>query len=125
MGASASESRLPAVFTVGAGVGMVRGGGRLTIDRGAVTLEPGTLTSRLSGVGRIAHTDDAVFVLKARLVPPWFNTSVLVHEGESSAHVVVPLWLRRRLLETLKAAGFRPTEVSTWFRLSGLKHLPP
>jgi hypothetical protein len=70
MGASGGETRLPAAFRAGARVGMVHGGGRLIIDVYALTFEPDALTRRLSGIARIVHTDESVFVLKARLLPP-------------------------------------------------------
>jgi hypothetical protein len=113
-----SEKRFPTTFTVGAGIGAVKGGGKLTVEPGALTFEPGWATRRLSGLARLVHTECSVIILKARLVPPWFDTSLLLHDHEASAYVVLPRWSRRRLLRSLMAAGFQPSEVSTWLQLS-------
>ena len=112
------DLQLPAAFRVGASIRRVHGGGRLTVDRGALLFEAGRLTRDLVGVTQILHTDDSVVVMRGRLVPPWFNTSVLLHDEGASASVVVPVWVRRRLLSALSLAGFHPKQVVTWFRLS-------
>lgn len=87
------------------GLGWSKAGGRLTVDHNAVILEPDRPTRCLSGASRVVHSKPSVLVLEGCLVPPWSNTSVLI-EGEQSACVVVPVWVRSSLLQTLTAAGF-------------------
>ena len=89
-------AQLPARFRVGARVGRVNGGGTLTVGIGSLVFESDRLTRRLSGVRQIVHHGRRVVFVEARLVPPWFNTG-LVLEGDSQARVVT--WLGR-------AAGF-------------------
>ena len=112
------DLQLPAVFTVGARIRRVHGGGKLTVDRGALIFDAGRPTRELGGVAEIIHTDDPVVLMTGRLVAPWFNTSVLLHDRGASASVIVPVWVRRRLLSALRLAGFHPKENVTWFRLS-------
>jgi hypothetical protein len=79
------------VFLVGAVVGgAIQGPGRLTIEPGRLILKPSWPLRRLSGVMQVIHTESPVIVLKARLVPPWFSTSVSLHDDDTYAHVVVP-----------------------------------
>lgn len=66
---------------------------------------------------QLIHTDSPVVVLKARLVPPWFNTSVALRNDRTYAHVVVPRWHRSCLLAAIREAGFETREISTLFRL--------
>lgn len=106
-------------FRVGVRLAPVKGGGKLTVDPGGIVLETDRLTRSLSRVSRIVHTDRRVMLVKARLVPPWFNTSVLLHDDEASGYAVTWIGARNRLRAALKAAGFDVQEVTTWFSLAG------
>jgi hypothetical protein len=66
---------------------------------------------------QVIHTESPVVVLKARLVPPWFSTSLSLHDDETYAHVVVPRWRRSSLLDAIRDAGFERREINTRFRL--------
>jgi hypothetical protein len=104
-------------FLVGAVVGgAIQGRGRLTIEPGRLILKPSWPLRRLSSVMQVIHTESPVIVLKARLVPPWFSTSVSLRDDDAYAHVVVP-WHRSSLLGAIREAGFETREISTRFRL--------
>ena len=97
---------------------MVNGGGRLTVAPGAITLDVGRVTRSLSGVREIVHTDREVTLVTARLVPPWFNTSLVVSDGGTAAQVVTGIWMRARLCAALGNAGFDVRETTTSFSLA-------
>jgi hypothetical protein len=115
---ASSQGSSSTVFLVGAMVGgAIQGPGRLTIERERLILKPSRPLRRLSGVMQVIHTESPVIVLKARLVPPWFSTSVSLHDADTYAHVVVPRWRRSSLLDAIREAGFETREISTRFRL--------
>jgi hypothetical protein len=115
---ASSQCSSSTVFLVGAVVGgAIQGPGRLTIEPRRLILKPSWPLRRLSGVMQVIHTESPVIVLKARLVPPWFSTSVLLHDDDTYAHVVVPRWRRSSLLGAIREAGFETREISTRFRL--------
>jgi len=134
---SAGPSSLPFVLPwVSAAVGMDRFFGSLTVEHGSIVFEP---TSKLNKVmsankiGRIVHTGPEVIVVRARLLPPNLNSSLIL-QGDSSlgdqvsAGVQMPAWTRRRLRLALVAAGFRVHERVTWFSMGGTGsrwELPP
>jgi len=107
----------PASFVVGANIKSWRGGGHLGIWPGAVILEPGPLLSKATSVSRIVHTTSTVIFVRARLAPPWLNTSIILIGDDESA--VASTWglARGRLRRALGAAGFVIEEVPTWFSL--------
>jgi hypothetical protein len=107
----------PATFRVGASVKFWSGGGRLTIAPGMIILETGRLLRGATSVARVVHTDPTVTLIHARLLPPWFNTH-LVLQGEDVSGVA-STWFgaRRRLRHALRAAGFEPVEVRTWLSM--------
>jgi hypothetical protein len=84
-----------------------------------MTLDVGRVTRRLSGVREIVHTDREVTLVTARLVPPWFNTSLMVSDGRTAAQVSMPILARGRLRAALDEAGFEVRETATWFSLAG------
>lgn len=86
------------------------GGGRLTITRTEIDVELGSLSRRFTGIDRFRHTNRRVTMLKARLVPPWFNTRLVIEEGDQVALVSLPGWSRGRLRRALRAAGFEVDE---------------
>lgn len=106
-------------FRVGVRLPPVKGGGKLTVEHGAIVLETDRPTRSLSRISRIVHTDRQVMLVKARLVPPWFNPSLVLHDDEASGYAMTWLGARNRLRESLKAAGFDVQEVTTWFSLAG------
>jgi hypothetical protein len=115
---NAATSRKPdtaATFRVGVWVAPVNGGGWLTVAPGAITLDAGRVTRGLSGVRRIVQTDREVTLVTARLVPPWFNTSLMVSDGRTAAQVSMPIGARGRLRAALDEAGFDVRETATWF----------
>jgi hypothetical protein len=107
------KTRLPQTFTVGADVGPVRGGGKLTVAPGQLVFVPGALTRRFSSVSQVEHAGQDVRLVCARWIPPWFNVSIQLRGTEKSCLVVLPLTSRRRLREALKAAGFDVESVTT------------
>lgn len=115
----------PATFRVGVRIPPVRGGGKLTVERGRIVLETGRLTRSLSRVQRIIHSEHRVVLVKARLVPPWFNTSLILHDDDASGYAVTWLGARARLRASLRAAGFDVEEVTTWFSVAGRGIGPP
>jgi hypothetical protein len=127
-GAAMSER---ATFSVGVRLARANGGGRLTIEKGEIVLEPDRPLRWLSRVQRIVHTDQRVKLVKARLVPPWFSTSVVLHDSEASGYAVTWIGARKRLRASLAAAGFDVQEITTWFSLAGGQdvfggeHVPP
>lgn len=106
-------------FRVGVGLASVKGGGKLIVEQGEIVLKTDRLTRLVSRVARIGHTDRRVMLVKARLVPPWFNTSVLLHDDDASGYAVTWIGARSRLRASLLEAGFDVEEVTTWFSLAG------
>jgi hypothetical protein len=102
-------------FRVGVRVAPVNGGGWLTVAPGAITLDVGRVTRGLSGVREIVHTDREVTLVTERLVPPWFNTSLMVSDGRTAARVSMPILARGKLRAALAEAGFEVRETATWF----------
>jgi hypothetical protein len=113
----ASHVTLPAVFSVAANVGFWWGGARLEIFPAAIVLEFGQVLRSTTSVPRVVQTRPTVTLIRARLAPPWFNTSLIV-KGENESGIA-SMWVlsRRRLRRALQAAGFTIEEVSTWFSL--------
>jgi hypothetical protein len=85
---------------------------------GAITLKVGRVTRGLSGVREIVQTDREVTLVTARLVAPWFNTSLMVSDGRTAAQVAMPILARGRLRAALDEAGFDVRETATWFSLA-------
>jgi hypothetical protein len=100
------DTLLPATFRVGADVGSIKGGGKLTVAPGQLVFVPGALTRRLSSVSRVEHASRGVKLVCARYIPLWFNVSIQLRGTPASCLVVSPQASRRRLREGLKAAGF-------------------
>ena len=106
---------LPASFTVGATIKYIVGGGRLTIDRGTIVLEPGPLLARASNASRITQTKSDVTLVTARVAPPWMNTGLVVAGDGNVGSATTWFGARRRLRAALEEAGFRIHETRTWF----------
>jgi hypothetical protein len=112
-------------FRVGAEVNHVHGGGTLTVAPGSIVLEMDRPTRAFSGVARIAHTDRDVVVVTARLIPPWFNTSLALQGDGTSGVAVTWVLARRRLCDSLTAAGFNVREAKTRFSRYANGQAPP
>lgn len=118
-----SQSAPIARFHAGGRVRGISGGGALVITPGSIALETARMTRVFSGVARVVHSSPQVMLVKARLVPPWYNTSVVLHDGELVAYATVGQWARSALRAALAAAGFEVREVSTWFSLAGSREV--
>ncbi len=110
---------LPVKFWAGARIERGRTSGCLTIDRGELSL---TLLALPWAAPRppIVHTAAEVRVLRARLIPPWFNTHVLVESNRGTASVALPAWTRRKLIASLKAAGLVVREEKRWIAIGAM-----
>jgi hypothetical protein len=111
-------------FIVGARVGSWNGGGYLSVAPTVLVLEPGRLTSHLTAVTRIVHSEPEVMVLKARAAPLWMSLSVVVEGVDQDGQERVGLAIfgafgRRRLIETLESSGFVVTQRATWLYQGG------
>jgi hypothetical protein len=95
------------------------GGGHLTISHRSLVLEPTRLLRMFTSVERVIHDKSAVTVIGTRLMPPLFNTSVVV-EGQNVTGIATT-WpgSRRRLLTELQSAGFEPQLTKAWFSMGG------
>jgi hypothetical protein len=104
---------LPAAFWVGVRIRDGTTGGKLTIDRRELSLR---LWGRPGGQSDppIVHTNPDVRVLRARLVPPWVNTHVLVECDRGMASVALPAWKRKEVTAALTAAGLAVREEKRW-----------
>jgi hypothetical protein len=111
------EVSLPYVFQVGATVGLVQGGGTVTISREAVAFKQGELVARLNGPTVVRHTDRHITFVKARLGLPWLNTALIITDGKTT--VSAGFWGvgRSRVRGALRRAGFEVRERATWFSL--------
>ena len=106
-------------FTVAAHLASVRGSGTLRITPESIVLEPDSVTSRLSRTDRIVHTGRSVRFVKARLMPPWCDTALVLQGEKASGSAVTRIGARKRLRAELRAAGFHVQDVTTWFSLTG------
>jgi hypothetical protein len=116
---SLSSGEVPYRITVSAYLRFWYGGGHLTISPRSLVLEPTRLLRIFTSVERVVHDKSAVTVIGTRLMPPFFNTSVVV-EGQSVTGVATT-WpgSRRRLLKELRGAGFVPQLTKAWFSMGG------
>lgn len=115
-----SGTREPAVdrFTVAATMGAWSGGGQLEVRPGSLHLVAGPILRRLASRSEILHTESSVRFVRARLMPPWINTSlILVGQDRRDGLASVPVWLRRRLRHSLVRAGFDIVDVNLWLSL--------
>lgn len=110
--------------------------GSLSVEEGSIVFEPGGRVNRNMNsniVSRVVHTSPDVVLVRARLLPPNLNSSLILNGDSScgedvSAAVQMPAWTRRQLLPALVEAGFRVDERATWLSLGGTgsrSELPP
>jgi len=102
------RAKVSDTFSVGVFTGQVGGAGRLIVEPGRIMLEPARLTRSVvpafdpaNPTGRIVHTDPVVVLMKARLVPPWCNTSVLLHDDQTWGYATTRGWDRARLRNSI------------------------
>lgn len=113
---------LPETFSVGTavrsggGVGNLtaHGGGRLTVSPGALVLELGPMTRGYTKVDRLTHSSRSVTMLKARFLPPFINTRLVIEDNGVVAMASLPGWFRRRLRRALLEAGLELHERFGW-----------
>jgi hypothetical protein len=92
-----NKTRIPATFRVSADVGMMRGGGQLTVAPGHLGFLPNVLTRRLGSASPVEHASRNVRLVRARWIPPWFNVSIQLRGTQGSCLVMLPSWSRRPL----------------------------
>jgi hypothetical protein len=97
-------------FAVGAILSNVQGSGRLFVGPGAIELRPSTLSRRMSKVECVRHRGTNVQLYRARLIPPWINSSVVVSDGTRTVLATFPAWMRKRIVKELHDSGFHTTE---------------
>jgi hypothetical protein len=86
------------------------------MDRGELSLT--LLALPWKGEHRaIVHRRREVCVLRARLIPPWFNTHVLVESERGMAAAAVPAWTRKEVVAALEKAGFAVREEKRWIAI--------
>jgi len=86
----------------------------LTITPEAIVLEPGPLTRGYTKVDRLTHVGREVTMLKARWLPPFINTRLVIEDGDVVAMASMPGWFRGRLRRALREAGFEVRERFGW-----------
>jgi hypothetical protein len=102
---------------VGAAVESVNGGGTLTIYPGRILLELDRVTSKLAGRRSIIHTDIDVRMILARLMFPWMNLTLILHDEQVTA-AVTQTWRARPLLRrALSLGGFLIHEERAWINI--------
>jgi hypothetical protein len=74
--------------------------------------------------GQIVHTSKEVVLIKSRLLPPWYNSAIVLNgksalgEGRTAA-VGMAFFMRRRLGRILRETGFHVVELQGWVSLGG------
>lgn len=122
-----SSSMSPFAMRAVAAIGMDRYYGSLTVTKESIVFAPTSRWNKFvtfNMIGRVVHIDRDVIVVRARLLPPNLNSSVILHGDPSlgegvSAGVQLSAVGRRRLRPALVAAGFRVDERVTWFSMGG------
>lgn len=94
------------------------------IAPGHITLIPERLTRLALAMSAFDHTDATVTLLTARPGLPWWNTGVILHDGEMTAVAVMWFGGSGRLRAALARAGFSVRERSTSFSLSDRNEFP-
>jgi len=117
VGRGAAVSKIGVRHSVWA-AGMSRGSGKLMIAPGRITLTPERLTRFALGIAALEHTDPTITLLHANPGWPWWNTGVILRDGEWAAAAVTWFGARRRLRAALMRAGFSVRERQTSFSMS-------
>jgi len=79
---------------------------------GRADLFPGATVATYGYFGCVCQS------VKARLVPPWISTSVVLHREGGSGNAMTSVLARHRLRASILAAGFEVQAVSIWLSLS-------
>jgi len=118
----------PAILDKSVGVWLQsgwRGGGRLVIQSGQLTLTPDKIIRMLSGGGPIIQTDRKAVVVRTRIAPPWMNCNLVVRGEAGGALAVMTFLDYTNLRAALERAGFEVAVRRTWFsfglRLAGIR----
>lgn len=112
---SAAPSSYERSFAVGVTTTGISGGGHLRVAPNVLICELGPAARKISGIVSVRQTDNHVHIYKARLIPFWFNVSVLITDGHTK--VGASMWSigLRTLTRVLKDAGFVVELHRTWF----------
>src|ERR1700722_4168527 len=104
----------PHIFKVGVTTSKASGGGRLQVEQHSVVCELGPVNRKVSGLSTVKQYGARIDIYVAKLVPPWFNVSVPISDGENL--VRASMWLPglRKLREALSSAGFQVSVHRTW-----------
>jgi hypothetical protein len=112
-------------FGTGAQFGALHATGTLVVDEDhLLRLLPDRATraaARLLNVPgapeptELVHASDVVDVFVSRLLPPWMNVRVVVHDRDRTAVASLPRWELGRLRRVLADAGLQPRVERRWF----------
>jgi hypothetical protein len=115
---SQHSTQLPARFRVGATYGSWKAGGTLVIAPGEVTFEFGREKRLLPLPKNPLRAVSPVTTLRARLLPPGFNSGLLLTSEDGTRVLILTWWgIRRRVRAALHEAEFGTCDVSTWFSI--------
>jgi hypothetical protein len=107
---------LPRTFHVAVDAGGFYGGrGNLEIASGSLVCRLNRVMSSLTGISLIEQRDSPVSITVARLIPFWFNVSVVMEDRQNRIRLFLWIFGLRALHETLEAAGFEVKIRRTWF----------
>jgi hypothetical protein len=89
-------------------------GGHLAVSHNKLECQLGSVSGRLAHLQVVHHESRVVDVYHARLIPFWFNVSVVIDNG--TTRVLASTWSfgLRRLVRVLRSAGFDVTIHQTW-----------
>jgi hypothetical protein len=77
-----------------------------------------------ASLGQIVHTSKDVVLIKSRLMPPWYNSAIVLAGDRSlgedrTAALGMTFLERRRLGRLLRDLGFHVSELQSWGSLGG------
>jgi hypothetical protein len=97
-------------FEVGGDFGTFGGNARLTITPTEISMR-----SRFPPHSEIVHRERAVRLIRARLLPPWMNTTLILQsDGERAAATIGPWFTRKPILLALEECGYQLVEERRW-----------
>ena len=99
---------------VGSTIRRWHGGGVVTIAYGRIDFASSRFMRGLTQLERVEHTKADIVMYKARLLPPWVNTSVIIEGVDETVVAVSWAFHRNRWRRLLGAAGFILEERTTW-----------
>jgi hypothetical protein len=111
---SAAPSSYERSFAVGVTTTGISGGGHLRVAPNVLVCELGPAVRKISGVVSVRHKDNCVHIYKARLIPFWFNASVLITDGQTKVGASMWSFGLRTLTRVLKEADFDVVLHRTW-----------